>query len=53
MPLVGLAGAAANLAGTVTGAVGLITGNRTATLVGAGLLGASGLAGGIMVANAP
>lgn len=47
-PAVGLAGAAANVAGTVTGVVGLLTGNHTALSVGAGLLGVSGLAGSYM-----
>jgi hypothetical protein len=44
-PTIGLVGAAANLAGTVTTTVGLFTGSDTTKMVGLGLLGVSGLAG--------
>lgn len=48
--MIGLGGAVANVAGTVTGVVGLFTGSETARMVGLGLLGASGVAGASMAA---
>jgi hypothetical protein len=51
-PGIGLAGAAANLAGTVTTTVGLIIGSDTTKMVGLGLLGVSGLAGVALGASA-
>lgn len=52
-PGLGIGGALANVAGTVTGAYGLISGNSTATNVGLGLLGVSGLTSAAMVALTP
>lgn len=46
-----LGGSVANIAGTATAAVGLFTGNSTATNVGLGLLGASALTAGIATAS--
>ena len=44
-PAAGNLGGFSNLAGTATTAVGLLTGNDTATTVGLSLLGVSGLTG--------
>lgn len=52
-PAIGLVGAAANVAGTFVGSVGLLTGSATAKIVGLSLLGASGAAAGAMVALTP
>lgn len=45
-----LAGAGANVAGTLSLAGGLLLGNSTATYVGLGLLGASGVTAGLTAA---
>ncbi|MFN8612796.1 MAG: hypothetical protein U0931_34985 [Vulcanimicrobiota bacterium] len=52
-PAIGLGGAVANVAGTLVGAYGLLSGNHTASMVGLGLLGASGVASATMVALTP
>ncbi len=46
-----LGGSVANIAGTATAAVGLFTGNSTATKIGLGMLGASALTAGLATAS--
>lgn len=51
IPLLGLSGSALNLGGTVLGTIGLWTGNTSALWAGVGMLGASGLTAGLLVAG--